>query len=45
MAENARIVVKIGGNALGPDDTTFQDLVAVQKAGHSGPSSSTAEAR
>ena len=33
MAENARIVVKIGGNALGPEDTTFQDLVAVQQKG------------
>lgn len=33
MAENARIVVKIGGNALGPEDTTFQDLVAVQRQG------------
>jgi len=33
MAENARIVVKIGGNALGPEDTTFRDLVAVQKQG------------
>lgn len=33
MGENARIVVKIGGNALGPEDTTFRDLVAVQKQG------------
>jgi acetylglutamate kinase len=27
------IVVKIGGNALGPEDTTFQDLVALQRQG------------
>lgn len=27
------IVVKIGGNALGPDDTTFQDCVALQARG------------
>ena len=33
MEENARIVVKIGGNALGPEDTTFRDLVAVQRQG------------
>ncbi len=31
--DNARIVVKIGGNALGPEDTTFQDLVAAQRQG------------
>ena len=33
MTQNTRIVVKIGGNALGPEDTTFRDLVALQKQG------------
>ena len=33
MADSRRIVVKIGGNALGPEDTTFDDLVAVQREG------------
>ena len=33
MADSKRIVVKIGGNALGPRDTTFQDIVAVQRQG------------
>lgn len=27
------VVVKIGGNALGPNDTTFEDCVALQKQG------------
>ncbi len=33
MADTTRIIVKIGGNALGPDDTTFRDLVALQRQG------------
>jgi len=27
------VVVKIGGNALGPEDTTFRDAVALQRSG------------
>ncbi len=33
MSASTTIVVKIGGNALGPDDTTFQDLVALRRRG------------
>lgn len=33
MSASKTIVVKIGGNALGPDDTTFHDLVALQNQG------------
>lgn len=33
MSASKTIVVKIGGNALGPDDTTFHDLVALQHQG------------
>ena len=31
--KNQPVVVKIGGNALGPNDTTFEDCVALQKKG------------
>ena len=30
-----RILVKVGGNALGEGDTTVDDLVDLQKQGHS----------
>ncbi len=33
MAENTRVVVKVGGSALSPQDTVFKDLVAVQRQG------------
>ncbi|MEE9285621.1 MAG: acetylglutamate kinase, partial [Dehalococcoidia bacterium] len=29
-----RVLIKIGGNALGPDDTTAEDLVWLQREGY-----------
>lgn len=33
MSDHKPVVVKIGGNALGPEDTTFQDVVALREEG------------
>lgn len=33
MSQGRPVVVKIGGNALGPEDTTFRDAVTLQKSG------------
>ncbi len=34
MPNNISVVVKIGGSTLGSADTSFQDIVALQKQGH-----------